>query len=80
MIRARMSDGTFLLGIDAENVRRLKDGKPILVDLFGMGGTDRFMLMYGDTMEDIVKELEAVTGQPLPAATPFRDPDRGPDG
>jgi hypothetical protein len=77
MIRARLSNGSFLLGLDAENIRRLTSGKPILVDLFGMGGTDRFMITYGETLDDIKAELEAATGKPLPPSNPFVDPDKG---
>jgi predicted SpoU family rRNA methylase len=71
MIRARLSNGSFIFGIDAENVRRLKEGKPIYVDLRPMGGSDVFMLMYGDTLEDIEKELAEASGRPLPPATPM---------
>jgi hypothetical protein len=30
MLIARMSNGVMVLGIDAENVKRLKEGRPIL--------------------------------------------------
>lgn len=73
MIRARLSNGGFLFGLDAENVRRLKAGKPIKVDMTQLGGTDKFVLVYGETMADIVRELEEQTGQKLPPATPFFD-------
>lgn len=63
MIRARMSNGDFVLGIDAENVRRLKAGKPIVVDLREMGGEGRVLITYGETLADIVAELEQATGQ-----------------
>lgn len=73
MIRARLSNGAFILGLDAENVRRLKDGKPIMVSLAQLGGTDDVYIMYGETMADIHRELEEVSGQklvpqPLPEA------------
>lgn len=74
MIRARLTNGEFLFGLDAENVRRLKDGQPIVINLQPLGGTDRLMLMYGETLADIMKELEEATGQPLPPAQPWRDP------
>ena len=66
MIRAKLANGDFLFGIDAENVRRLKEGKPIVVDMSEIGGHDKFILMYGDTMQDIVDELSKATGQDLP--------------
>ena len=71
MLRARLSNGLFILGLDAENVRRLKAGKPILVALAEMGGTDDVAIMYGDTLADIQRELEQSQGSPLPKPTPL---------
>lgn len=71
MIRARLSNGAFILGIDAENVKRLKEGKPILVSLAELGGTDDVYIMYGETLDDIAKELERSSGNPLPTPTPI---------
>lgn len=69
MIRARIGD-TVILGVDAENVRRLKKGKPIDVDLAALGGGNRVIILYGDTLQDIMKELEEA-GFKLPPAMPF---------
>jgi hypothetical protein len=69
MLKARMSNGMFVLGIDAENVKRLTTGKPIVVSLAEIGGTDDVMIMYGETLDALKKELEAATGGPLPAPT-----------
>lgn len=69
MLRARISDGTFILGIDAENVKRLKKGQPIIVCLAELGGTDDVLIMYGDTLQDIKNELEKISGKPLPDPT-----------
>lgn len=77
MIRATLSDGRFLFGIDAENVKRLRQGMPLVLDLTLLGGTDKVMVMYGETMADIVKELEGATGGRLPPAQPFHDPSKG---
>lgn len=74
MIRATLTNGRFLLGIDAENVRRLKEGRPIIVDLSTMGGRDTVIIMYGETMADIVRELEQASGQKLPVAMPHVKP------
>lgn len=71
MILARLSDGTFILGIDAENVRRLREGKPIVVSLAELGGSDDVVIMYGETLQHIARELEESSGQPLPPATPI---------
>lgn len=72
MLRARLNNGPFILGIDAENVRRLQAGKPIIVSLAELGGTDDVVIMYGETLADIQKELETVQGAPLPKPTPLK--------
>jgi hypothetical protein len=72
MLRARLSNGAFLLGIDAENVRRLKDGEPILVSLAELGGTDDVVILFGETVADIIRELETITGQRLPEPTSLK--------
>lgn len=69
MLRARASDGTFILGIDAENVKRLKEGKPILVSLAELGGHDDVLIVYGETLQDIARELEEASGSKLPSPT-----------
>lgn len=74
MIRAALSDGRFLFGIDAENVKRLKAGMPLVIDLTHMGGRDQVLIVYGETMADIVRELETQNGGPLPTAQPFHKP------
>lgn len=71
MIRARLSNGTFLMGIDAENVRRLQKGMPLVIDLHQLGGTDKVLIVYGPTMHDIMAQLEEVQGSPLPPAMPY---------
>jgi hypothetical protein len=70
MIQVRLSNGDFLFGIDAENVKRLQAGDPMVFDMTKLGGTDKLLIMYGDTMADIVKELEDAMG-PLPPAQPM---------
>lgn len=71
MLRARIAGGPFILGIDAENVKRLKEGRPILVSLAELGGTDDVLILFGETMDDIRQELERASGAPLPTATPI---------
>ncbi len=71
MIRARLSSGAFVLGLDAENLRRLQGGEPIKINLAQLGGTDLIYLMYGDTLADIQAELEKAQGSPLPDPTPL---------
>lgn len=70
MLIARLSNGVMVLGIDAENVKRLKEGKPILKALSQFGGKDDVLIIYGDTLDDVQRELETAQGSPLPAAQP----------
>jgi hypothetical protein len=76
MIRARLSNGAFLMGLDAENVRRLQDGQPIEIDLTLLGGTDKVLLVYGETMQAILDELQDASGRKLPTPQPM--PKKGP--
>ena len=62
MLIARASNGLMILGIDAENVKRLKEGKPILKALGQFGGTDDVLIIYGDTLDDVQRELEKTLG------------------
>jgi len=73
MIRAKLWDGSFLMGIDAENVRRLREGELLEIDLTLTGGTDIVRIAYGDTLQDVMHQLEEATGQPLPPAMPMPD-------
>lgn len=69
MLIAHASNGMMILGIDAENVKRLKEGRPILKSLAQFGGTDDILIIYGETLDDVQRQLESVMG-PLPAPTP----------
>ncbi len=71
MIRARLSSGAFVLGLDAENVRRLQGGEPIKINLAQLGGSDLVFLVYGDTLADIVADLQRAQGSPLPPPQPL---------
>jgi hypothetical protein len=71
MIRARMSNGTFILGLDGDNVERLQRGQPILVDLSEMGGSDVVLLMFGLTQHDILEALKEANGGTLPVPQPY---------
>lgn len=60
MIRARLGT-TLLLGIDAENVRRLQSGQPIHVHKAEVdNGEDiaAVVIVYGDTLQDIVNDMK----------------------
>lgn len=70
MLIARFADGRFVIGIDARNVELLKQGKPMKIDLVNFGGQDDVLLMYGQTLEEVVRELERALGEKLPPAMP----------
>lgn len=64
MIKAKLGD-TLILGLEEENIKRLKENKPIVFDMaiFGMEG--KMVLMYGETQEVIKTELQVLTGVSL---------------
>lgn len=70
MLIAKANNGLMILGIDAENVKRLKEGKPILKTLSQFGGKDDVLIIYGDTLDDVKRQLEKVIG-PLPKPQPL---------
>lgn len=70
MLCARTTEGLFILGLDAENVRRLQLGQPIMANLSKLGGTDDILIMVGETLEDIQETLETGFG-PLPPPSTF---------
>ena len=64
MIKARTKSGLIILGLESENIRLLIDHHPMLVNLSEVGGTDRVLIMYGETKDDIVQEImEASNGE-----------------
>lgn len=73
MLIAHRADGLMILGIDAENVRRLKAGQPILKSLSQFGGKDDVLIVYGETTDDIKAQLEKVMG-PLPEPEKLPEP------
>lgn len=64
MIKAR-SGNNLIFGLSEENIKRLKEGKPIKIEAEEMGlkGLGVILILYGRTEKDIVFELEAATGQ-----------------
>ena len=66
MLRARLSNGHFLMGLDRTNVERLTHGEPIIIDLRLMGGTDVVMLDFGETLTLLQAKWEKLQGQKLP--------------
>lgn len=58
MIKARLSNGDLVFGLSSENIKRLKDNQPIVINLKDVGLEDRrIMITYGDTEEKLYKEM-----------------------
>jgi hypothetical protein len=58
MIKAKLNNGDLVFGLSAENIKLLKQGKPISVNLKDMGLEERrIMITYGETEDDIYKEM-----------------------
>lgn len=58
MVKITTVDGNVLLGIEAGNIKRLKEGKPIMVKGADIGKDFDIFIMYGDTINDILKQLK----------------------
>lgn len=66
MIIARLKNGNWVIGIDASNVRKLKEGQTMVAKLSELGGDGDVAVIYGDELKDVVAELERATGAKLP--------------
>lgn len=55
----------FIFGLSAANVKHLKDGKPMSIDLVPLGGEGQIAILFGETEADIANELRIQFG-PLP--------------
>jgi hypothetical protein len=86
MIRltGRFSDGAhfLLLGVDAENIKRLTDGKPILCKAESMAGgglalSHDVIVVYGKTLDEITQQL-GDAGVRLPQDQRPPAPEHGP--
>lgn len=49
-------------GLSANNLRRLKEGMPISIDLTKMGGQGRILIFYGETEQDMARDLAEFIG------------------
>jgi len=61
MIKAKLSNGTLILGLSALNVQKLKEGMPIVFDATELGYAGDICICYGATEEDIARDLMAAT-------------------
>ena len=47
-----------LLGLSAKNIEKLKEGKPILVELSELGLKGKVAIVYGETEDLLARDLE----------------------
>ena len=73
--KATLPDGRplYLFGIDAENVRRLTEGEPIIAVLESVGGVGTMVIVYGDTVEDARDEIQRCLEIELPPISDMPD-------
>ena len=49
-------------GLSGMNIKKLKEGKPMLIDLNEMGGEGEVFIFYGSTERAMMKELKDLIG------------------
>jgi hypothetical protein len=72
MVILHMRDGRWVVGFDANNLRLMQAGKPMVIDFAKYGGEGMLYLMYGDTVEAITADLQRLTGGRLPPIEDLR--------
>ena len=56
MIKGILKDGTIFLGLDAENIKRLKEDKPIHIAAESLKIERDIFIVYGETLDKIIEE------------------------
>lgn len=61
-----------ILGLDKTNIEKLTAGQPISVrgNQFGLNLPVNFVIMYGETLDDVAKELHEAGIGPIPDPLP----------
>lgn len=67
LVHRPKSGNLLVLGLDAENVKRLQDGQPIVFDARIFGAPMDISIVVGTTLDDIRNDLKVV-GIDLPPA------------
>ncbi len=58
MIKAKTNDGTIILGLSDENMKRLAEGNPIVFNLKSVDLEDRNVMIFnGRTEDDMYKSM-----------------------
>ena len=58
MIKAKLGKNDLLFGLSEGNIRKLKKGEPIKIDLKEMGMEGTIFICYGKTEMDIMYDLK----------------------
>ncbi len=59
MIKAKTTNGDLILGITNGNIKKLKKGQPMKINMSEVGMGDRTIyIVYGPTEEDIAASLQ----------------------
>ena len=52
----------YVLGLSALNLQRLREGKPITIELEALGGVGEVLLFAGENEADMARDLAALIG------------------
>ena len=52
----------YILGLSALNLAKLREGRPMVIQLEDMGGSGEVVIMFGETEGDIARELADLIG------------------
>lgn len=55
-----------IFGIDSNNLKLLKENMPMVIDSTQFKPFTKIVIMYGDTIHDVKREIEKQTGLKLP--------------
>lgn len=58
MLKAKLSNGNVLFGLDRQNIERLTGGSPILIKKEDINLEFDIYIFFGESLDDILKELE----------------------
>ena len=65
MIKAKVGSA-WIFGIDKRNIRNLRKDKPLMIKKEETGLSHDLFIIYGDTLEDVARNIEQATGCTLP--------------
>lgn len=71
MVVARMSDGSFIIGVEDRNISMLTSDHPMLVDLRPHGADVKLVFMHKKTLDEVIAELKTLNKGTLPAPQPL---------